>query len=105
MLDLEELVRESKRKKENEMVLKHWHHLKDIHDQDPDICYQVVSKEPYAIMFVREQTEELCLMAVQSDVNVFGFIKRAFWKSVDNYVVGELGYLPEKINTPLGLYD
>jgi len=74
MLDLEQLMAESKRNKILDEIKSNWFRL-DTLEQTPDEIETALATSPFAIGLVREATQEMMMRCLDDDINCWVYIK------------------------------
>jgi len=52
--------------------------LEYVKNQTPEICLVAVKHKGYALQFVKEQTPEICFIAIKQDKDVQQFVREEF---------------------------
>ena len=55
--------------------------LSYVKEQTPEICLKAVERNGYALSYVKEQTPEICLKAVEADGDALRYVKEHVFKA------------------------
>jgi hypothetical protein len=73
--------------------------LKDVEIQTPEVCFNAVSKNAYDLLYIKEQTSELCLAAVRQNPRIIKYIDPKYQTAeIALAVVKKEGWLLEYID-------
>ena len=62
--------------KKNGVALRNVRAFQYVKKQTHELCLAAVQKNGWALVYVKEQTHELCLVALQQDVRAFQYVKK-----------------------------
>ena len=66
-----------------EAVKKNGYALMYVNEQTPEICLEAVKEDGYALQFVNEQTPDICLEAVKQEGDALQFVKENMFINED----------------------
>lgn len=69
-----------------EKAKKNWRELEFVKDQTPEICLAAVNKCGLALKYVKEQTPEICLAAAKQNWKAFRFVKQEILDEFENLI-------------------
>ena len=64
--------------------------LQYVREQTEEICLEAVKKDGYALRYVNEQTEEICLEAVKQNSDALQFVNKNIFGKKEEMTLSEV---------------
>ena len=72
-------------------VKENWYALQYVKEQTEEMCIEAVKQNWYVLQYVKEQTEEICIEAVKEDWDALRYVdKTIFDTDIKEYTMEEL---------------